>query len=233
MSEFEKIPLLSEAADVLEAQRSRCSWRNFEPNEYILDYGDETTDVMFIVSGKARVLVLSASGRKVILNEMGPGECVGELSALDGRERSASVQALEPTRVCFMPAPLFVDVVTTTPPIALRCMQLITARFRDLSDRMVEHAFLTARQRLCAELLRLSRPRWNKPDQRVISPPPRQEDIADRIASRREVISRELSALAREGLVEKTRGGLVLLNLTELHAKVAEGGRTPADPFGE
>jgi GH35 family endo-1,4-beta-xylanase len=49
-----------------------------------------------------------------------------------------------------------------------------------------------------------------KDSQRIVSPPPLQRELADRISTQREVVTRELAALARKGIVEKTRGGLVI-----------------------
>ncbi|MBX9700404.1 MAG: helix-turn-helix domain-containing protein, partial [Acetobacteraceae bacterium] len=66
------------------------------------------------------------------------------------------------------------------------------------------------RQRLSAELLRLSRPRAGSVEARIVSPPPVQQDLAARIGARREVVSRELAEMARQGLIEKVRGGIVI-----------------------
>jgi DNA-binding transcriptional regulator YhcF (GntR family) len=70
--------------------------------------------------------------------------------------------------------------------------------------------------------LRLSRPRMGKEGQRIVSPPPLQRELADRISTQREVVTRELASLARKGIIEKTRGGLVLLEPDRLHGLIAE-----------
>ena len=59
-----------------------------------------------------------------------------------------------------------------------------------------------------------------------MSPPPTQRELAERIGSRREVVSRELSALEKESLLEKTRGALVLVDPPVLSDRIAEGGLT-------
>jgi CRP-like cAMP-binding protein len=94
-------------------------------------------------------------------------------------------------------------------------------------------------QRLCAELLRLSRPRplaaGTTPAQgvraaadraepaRVVSPPPPQHDIAARIGARREAVSREMSELERLGLIGRTPGAIVLHAPEALRAMVERG----------
>jgi CRP-like cAMP-binding protein len=101
-------------------------------------------------------------------------------------------------------------------------MKMLADRVRTLNQRLGEYAFLTAKQRLCAELLRLSRPRMGNEKQRIVSPPPLQRELADRISTQREVVTRELATLSRKSIIEKTRGGLVLVEPDRLNAIIDE-----------
>jgi CRP-like cAMP-binding protein len=101
-------------------------------------------------------------------------------------------------------------------------MGMLTQRIRALNERHAEHTMLTAGQRLCAMLMRLSRPRAANPSQRIVSPPPTHEALSEMIGCRREVVSREISTLTKAGVIERSRGGLVLLQPELLTAKVAE-----------
>ncbi|MEL6794962.1 MAG: Crp/Fnr family transcriptional regulator [Pseudomonadota bacterium] len=223
MSDFSGVPLLADLPEDMAAKAAeRCRWKSYEAHELIVDYGDETNEVLFIITGQVRVLMSSAYGRHVILNHLDQGDFFGEMSAIDGRSRSASVVALYNSRICAMPGDLFVEIATHVPPVALRTMEKLTERVRTINERLAEQAFLTARQRLCAELLRQSRPRSGHPGQRIVSPPPIQEDLANLISSRREVVSRELSALTKAGVVERSRGGLILTDVEELSRRVEE-----------
>ena len=108
----------------------------------------------------------------------------------------------------------------------MQVMQHLAAMVRMLSERLSEFSFLKAKHRLFAELLRLSRERKGigaQPGQRIISPAPVQSDIADRISSRREIVSREMKELERQGILERTRGGLVILDPDKLSRLAAEG----------
>ena len=223
MQDFTGVPLLAELPeDVAKWAADQCRWRSYEAHELIVDYGDETNEVLFIISGQVRVLMSSAYGRHVILNHLDRGDFFGEMSAIDRRSRSASVIALFNSEICCMPGDVFVKIATTVPSVALRTMEKLTERVRTINERLAEQAFLTARQRLCAELLRQSRPRANHPEQRIVSPPPIQEDLANLISSRREVVSRELSALVKDGVIERSRGGLILTDVEGLSRRVEE-----------
>lgn len=223
MSDFSGVPLLADLPpDIAAKAAEKCRWKSYEAHELIVDYGDESNEVLFIISGQVRVLMSSAFGRHVILNHLDKGDFFGEMSAIDGRSRSASVIALFNSEICVMPGEVFLEIATTVPTVGLRTMEKLTERVRTINERLAEQAFLTARQRLCAELLRQSRPRSGHADQRIVSPPPIQEDLANLISSRREVVSRELSALTKDGVVERSRGGLILTDVEELSRRVEE-----------
>lgn len=213
MSSLADIPLLSTlSGDQAERLSQRIRWTTYDANELIIDYGEPSTEVRFVVTGRVRILLRTPTGKEVILDELGPGKYFGEMAAIDQSSRSANVTALEVSKMCVVPAPVFLELMKQNGDLALHVLQLLSARVRELNHRLGEHTFLTTRQRLCAELLRQSRPRANDPSQRIVSPPPLQKDIADRIGTQREVVTRELSALKKAGLIDSTRGGLVLLD---------------------
>jgi CRP/FNR family cyclic AMP-dependent transcriptional regulator len=96
---------------------------------------------------------------------------------------------------------------------------------RELNARLAEHSIFDLKHRLYSELLRLSHPRAGHDGERIVTPPPFHHVIAARIGCRREQVSRELSALSAEGLVDKTRGGLVIIKPQVLEFRLAEAMR--------
>ncbi len=206
---------------------AQARWIDAEPDETVIDFDDITTDVFFVVQGSVRVLVPTADGEHTqILGDFMAGDLVGEMSAIDDAPRSARVEALVRTRLCVVPAAAFLDLAFAARSVALRVMQLLTARIRIQNQRLLEHTALPARLRVAAELLRLSRPR---PDgTHTVSPPPTQEELAARIGARRETVSRELAALTRAGLLRRTRAAFVLNDPAALRAAVEAGPETPA-----
>lgn len=231
MDNLSSFPLLS---GMTEKQQSdfgnRCVWRTYEAGEMIIDHHEKSTDIRFIASGTVRVVVRMMEGREVIFNDHVAGDFFGEIAAIDGGERSANVSAVVRSRICIMPQSVFKQITEEVPEVAWRVMNHLVGHVRRLSDRLSEFSFLKAKHRLYAELLRLSRERTsalaNGSDhegQRIISPSPLQSDIADRISSRREIVSREMKELERQGILERTRGGLVILKPDVLGNLAAEG----------
>ena len=79
----------------LRALEQRCRWRRFGAGQQIVDRDSEDRSVFFVVEGRVRVVDYSPGGREVIYAVLGPGSHFGELAAIDGRGRSASVLAVE------------------------------------------------------------------------------------------------------------------------------------------
>ncbi|MBL1406089.1 MAG: Crp/Fnr family transcriptional regulator [Rhizobiales bacterium] len=200
-----------------------CSWKEYGENELVIDIDDNSTEVRFIISGSARVISRIAVGKDVILGELGEGQFFGEMAAIDGFPRSANVTTLTKTRICTMPATVFRQILEENPQISVKVMKLLVKLIRSLNERLAEHSFLQAKHRLYSELLRLSKVRVANKTHRIVSPPPTQREIAERIGSRREVVSRELNVLEKQGHIEKTRGGIIIINVQELQNRISKG----------
>jgi CRP/FNR family transcriptional regulator, cyclic AMP receptor protein len=226
MQTLARVPFFKDVPD-LEFERfdRRCVWKRFDDGEIVVDYEDESSDVYFIIAGEVRVLIRTIAGKEVILAEMRAGQFFGELSAIDGVKRSANVTALTRSELCIMPANVFRDVIFASSVTCERILRLLTGRVRELNARLAEHSIFDLKHRLYSELLRMSGPRPGKPNERSVTPPPFHHVLAARIGCRREQVTRELSSMALDGLIEKTRGALVLLKPQVLEARLAEAMR--------
>ena len=196
-------------------------WRSYAPGQAVLEVGDALQDVSFVSEGELRVVARSTGGHEMILNELQPGSLFGEISAADGGRRSASIVALTRARVCAIAAAPFMAFVLATPEASHHLMRTLAALIREKDARLLELAVLPVRPRLAALLLRLSRPRAG--GGRIVSPPRPHHELASRIGTRREVVSRVLSAMQRERLADVTRGGVILLQPEALEAEVEAG----------
>ncbi len=222
MQSLAGIPLFQNLGQEASERYARnCFFKEYGQHELIIDVDDESTDVRFVISGRVRIIHRIAIGKEVILGEMSDGEFFGEIAAIDGQARSANVTTLTRARICVMPQRCFLDIIQEAPAVALEVLRMFATRVRSLNLRLAEHSFLQAKHRLYSELLRLSKPRAGHAEQRVVSPPPVQRELAERIGTRREVVSRELNQMEREGVVEKTKGALVLVQVDELQRRIS------------
>ncbi|MBB3808391.1 Crp/Fnr family transcriptional regulator [Pseudochelatococcus contaminans] len=225
MGDLGRVPFFQDAGIDFALFAPRLHWRRFVTGEVLIDYEEKSTDVYFLVAGEVRVLVRTQAGREIILDDMRAGQFFGELAAIDGVGRSANVAALTQGEVCVVPAHVFRDIVLSSPVVTERLLRLLAQRVRELNARLTEHAILDLRHRLYAELLRLSVPRNGHPGELVISPPPYHHVLAARIGCRREQVTREFTTLSRDGIVERTRGALVLRQPEVLRDRVSNAMR--------
>ncbi|MEI6986212.1 MAG: Crp/Fnr family transcriptional regulator [Rhodospirillaceae bacterium] len=224
---LDRIALLSPLAQADRSTLARqCKWRRFEDGEQIVDRLDDTQDLCFIVEGRARILNHSVSGREISFDEIETGGFFGELSAIDGEPRSASVEALGNTMVAFLSPRRFEELVLTNPKTAFEVMRRLAGMVRRSTERIMDLSTLGANNRVHAELLRLAKPDGPpgsaKANTASIAPIPVHADIASRVSTTRETVARVLSDLARDGLVERGETALLIRNLPKLRRMVED-----------
>jgi CRP/FNR family transcriptional regulator, cyclic AMP receptor protein len=201
-----------------------CLWRRYAARSEILAQDEPGTDVYFVLGGAVRVSIPSLRRTDVILSDINAGEFFGELAAIDGRPRSATIAALNDATLARMPASAFREAIHRYPDVCDQILQLLASRVRVLDQRVSEFSTLGVRDRIRAELLRLGRVRAGAPNQVVISPPPIHAELAARVSTHREAVTRELKALERAGLLERRRGALVISDVESLTGSMQEPG---------
>jgi len=144
---------------------------------------------------------------------MGAGEMFGHLSAIDGRPRSANGITLEERVMLNMPSAAFQDLLRRHAEVAFAALCGLTELVRHLSDRVVEFSTLGVNNRIHAELLRLAREYPRNGERVEITRPPTHADIANRVSTRREAVTKELSRLSDAGLIERRGKALVVCDL--------------------
>lgn len=175
-----------------------------------------------IVDGRVRIDIYTAAGRQVAFRDLGEGDVVGEIAAIDHGRHSADVTALSNGLAAVITAADFRRLLVEHDEVAARFMQYLVQLIRLLSDKVVELSTLGVRNRIHGEILRLARASAPEGAACVISPPPRHADIAARISTTREQVTRELSSLARAGLLRKTAQGMVITDMGRLARSVDE-----------
>lgn len=209
------------SAEEREAVAKRCSWRSFQVDEQIIDHMSETRDVCFVVSGVVRVVNHSLSGREISFDEIAAGGFLGELAAIDGCARSATVVARKPdTVIAFLAPKAFQELVTGHRELTLEVLRRLCAVVRQSNERIMDLSTLAANNRVQAELLRLATPCERDDGSAVIEPVPVHSDIASRVSTTRETVARVLSELGRDKIVVKKGQSLVIPDMEDLRELV-------------
>ncbi len=187
--------------------------QRWQPGESIIAIEDTTHDVYFIASGTVRVTYCASSGREITFRDHAAGEMFGELSAIDSKPRSALVRALTETFIVALSTDNFRETLRHYPDLAATVLKHLIALVRALSDRVVEHTALDVRHRIRAELLRLARPDEEDPMRGLLTALPTHAEIARRISTHRESVTREITTLTKAGLVVRSGHHLAIPDL--------------------
>ena len=199
-----------------------CHGRRYRPEQQVVSHHDGSRDVFFIISGTVRVTIYSMSGKEIMFRDESAGQMFGELSAIDGRPRSAHVLALTDATLAFISPENFWKVLQHYPNAAEKTFKYLTNLIRALSERVVEFSVLGVNNRIHAELLRLARDQVRADGSALISPAPTHAEIASRVSTHREAVTREMGALVRTGLLEKHGHKLLVRDVGRLEKMVHE-----------
>lgn len=209
MHDLARFPLFRPlTAEALAALAAAAQWREAAAGETLVEPGAPAREVVFIAEGVARIILRGAAGREIILGELNHGEFFGEVAALDGGPSALGLVALTPARICVVPAAPFLDAALATPEASHQVMRMLAVQLREREARLMELMLLPVRPRLIALLLRMSRPAGG--GAMIVAPPRPHHELAARIGTRREVVTRILGALTREGLAVPGPEGLAL-----------------------
>lgn len=201
---------------------AHCHGYSYPADHEIISHSDKTTDVYFLVTGKVRATLYSFSGKTVIFRDIVAGQVFGDLSAIDGQPRSATVVTLSACLVVSMSSSAFQNVLREHGTVAWAILRELADLTRQLSERIVEFSTLGVKNRLHAELLRLARDGLQSDGSAVVSPVPTDEEIASRISTHREAVNRELRYLEKIGLIERRAGKRIVRDVARLEKLVKD-----------
>ena len=185
----------------------------------LLAVGLQASDVYLVVEGLLCVSLISAQGRETVLRSIGPGELFGELAAIDGEPRSADVVASQNSSLLFIPGKTFISLIEQEPVLSLWLSRYLAHQVRYLTNRIYELSTMAVGTRLQAEL----------PDNKggaSILRVPTQSELAARIGTNRETVTREFSLLVRERLVIKEGRRIVIPSGTKLAERIQRYSQT-------
>ena len=209
-------------SQVLERVHQRCSWRRYERANRSSTISTPRMTCSSSATGEVCVTIYSIAGKAVSFRNLGPGDIFGEYAAIDGEPRCASVEARTSCLIASMSATAFRKLLLNEPVVAQALIKSLVHNVRTLTKRVYEFSTLAVNNRIQAELLRLASlaPREGKSAR--LDPAPTHSEIASRISTHREAVTRELNRLSRIGIIERQNGSLIVRDLDRLAAMLHE-----------
>lgn len=182
---------------------------------------EATTEVFFVVQGHLRAVHFSSLGKQVSFVDVGPGEVIGDFAAIDGEARSTNVVALDDAFIGSMSADVFWRVLEDYPSVAAALLKKLTGIIRHLNERIFELSTMSVGNRIHAELLALAREAGIEDNSATIPPGLTHAEIASRIGTNRETVTREINALTKSGVIRKDKRILIVQDVEWLQDSVA------------
>ena len=166
---------------------------------------DSCKDLYFLLSGSLMAVAWTAEGREIVFSQFEVGAYFGEITAIDGKARSLAVVAKTDALVLAMQRHSFLALFDRIPVIRNRVTHNMAGRIRSLTERAIELAVLSVEQRVGAHLLRLAAGQGAMTQGTVIDPAPTHAEIGGHIGANREMVSRSIGRLTRQGLIKTSR----------------------------
>ena len=176
--------------------------------------GDAAKGLYLVQTGLIKIYTLSESGREQIVELQRPGDSVAELPLFDGGVYPASAAAMEPSDVLFIPKRVFLDVLAHRPELARAIIATLAKRMRKLVMLIQDLSLRQVRQRLARFLLE------EAGEQHTFHLSFTNDELAARLGSVRDVISRSLSALQASGHIHLHGRQVEILDRSALEAEV-------------
>jgi CRP/FNR family transcriptional regulator len=192
----------------LQALAQRAVERRYEPEAMLFWEGEPCAGIFIIVQGAVKIYKTSAAGREMMLALEQAPSTVAELPLFDGGPYPASVRAVEATVTLFINKSDFQQVCRQFPDVALKVLAVVGRRLRHLVGVVESMTFGSVTQRL-AHLL-VDAARQARSDEFDL--PLTHQELASRLGTVREVVSRNLARFRGEGLLRIQGHRVEILN---------------------
>ncbi len=203
------------AQSELQAVAAAAVVRNLEPGDYLFLEGEDCKGLWIIASGAIKIVKATPSGRQVMLAMQSAPSIVAEVAVFDGGPYPATVTAMEPATAILVLKEDFLACCRRNPSIPLRIVAGFGSRLRHLIGLVERITFGSVRQRLAREILTFS----DVAGAAQFQMPETHEELASRLGTVREVVSRNLGRFQAEGMIRVLRREMEILNREALEAE--------------
>jgi CRP-like cAMP-binding protein len=206
------IPLFSELSDNDLREIVKLAVRQVYKKDNMILIEEEIGSTMFIIlDGRVKISRISDDGREVILSILSEGDFFGEMSILDGQNRSANVVTLEDSKIMVIRREDFLQMLHDYPQIAINLLKELAQRLRRSDAQIKSLSLQNATGKVASTLLRIADDSGKIHLGQVEIPRlPPQQDLANMAGTSRETISRVLKTLTKQGYLKKEGSRLII-----------------------
>lgn len=172
---------------------------HYKSGEYLFSAGDVADSLIIVAHGQAKVFQMSANGKEQMLRILQTGDFDGEAALFSNTDHNSYAEALMDTAVCQITRSDFQKLMKETPELAVNMVNALGRRIGQLEQQTTEVTTASVESRLANYLLETSAGL----DDDVFTLPLKKKDIATYLGTTPETISRKLTSLAKQGMIEK------------------------------
>lgn len=198
-----RIPLLANLTDEeIVRVKADLRIRQYAKREIVLQKGGSGDGLLFLLAGQLQVIDVTEDGRAIGLRMLAPGDFFGEIAVINGSTRSASVVATSEVLVAFLPAPTALHLFSHSPSVANLMLRHLAQKIQRDSEFRSLLSINNIAKRIYTYLALIKQVQADGSE--VIPNMPTHQDIANMVNTTRESVTRALTLLVQQGIVEKT-----------------------------
>jgi CRP/FNR family transcriptional regulator, cyclic AMP receptor protein len=202
------VPLFSLLSDhQLAALFPAIQHRTYPRHSFMLRAGERAEALYIILAGRAKVVIDDGEGREVTLTFIGPNEFFGEMSLIDDKPRSASVEAVESCEILYISKAAFMTCLKDNSEVAMLILRGVIGRLREADRKIASLALMDVHGRVARLLMELAREVdgvW------VVDTG--SEEMARMVGASREMVSRVLKEMRDGGLIRRDKRKIIVLD---------------------
>ncbi len=209
--------------DVFDGVHRRGHLVHYDKGEVMFRRGDEGASMMLILAGSVKISNTTIDGREAVLNFLGPGDVNGEITVLDGLDRTATAIALEPTDAFVLQRRDLLPVILANPEAMMEIIQALCGKLR-ITSALIEDGLNEMPGRTARGLLRLADQHGRQTKAGIVIPLRlSQRDLGGYLGLSRENTSRQLTALRQRGVIGADGPHIVIRDRAGLETVAGEG----------
>jgi CRP-like cAMP-binding protein len=193
---------MAQLADAVTKQR-------FKRGELIVEQGKRSEALFIILAGRARVLLADRRGREVILDVLGPGDYIGEISLIDGKNHSANVEAEVQCDTLVLGQTEFNHCLEQNHAMAQSVIKGLAYRLRKADEKIGSLALMDVYGRVAKALVEMSVSTGT--NQLLIRELTSRQDLAKMVGASREMVSRVMRDFEEQGFIKTAEDGSVTI----------------------
>jgi len=203
-----------------EAARAQGIEKSYLKDSILHHQADPHDHVCFVQSGRAFATAIDIDGNEGFVTEYSVGQFMGCEGLFERTPSKYQIVAKTPLTGILFSRDVFIKLMNDHPSLNNIVIADLTRQVRNYATQTLEANSLSVQGRIAAELHRQARPIGKSPDIHIIRPTPVFSELAQRMGSSRETVSRAVSKLVKSDILQRKTGALIVPDLTRLAQQI-------------